>query len=272
MEQFEVKLDELQDLVIFYGLRLIFAVAALVIGLWVIRILVNQMSRVMARRQVDPSLLPFLRSVINIALKAALIVTVIGMVGIEMTSFVAILGAASLAVGLALQGTLQNFAGGVMILLFKPFKIGDFVEAQGFSGVVKEIQIFNTLLTTVDNRVIIIPNGSLANSSMINHNALPTRRVDLAFRISHGDDFAKAKQIITNAARADGRILKDPEPFVRIGELAPGSVNITVRLWVKTEDYWPAYFDMMEMIKMVLDKEGLSAPVPQMNIRVDKTI
>jgi len=199
----------------------------------------------------------------------ALIISIAGMVGIEMTSFVAILGAAGLAVGLAMQGTLQNFAGGVMILLFKPYKVGDFIDAAGHMGTVKEIQIFNTILNTPDNKIIIIPNGTLANSSMTNFSTMETRRVDFSFGIGYGDDFEKAKAIIQDIISKDERIHKDPKPFARVGELADSSVNITTRVWVNA-DYWDVHFDMIENVKKRFDAEGISIPYPQMDVHLDK--
>ena len=192
------------------------------------------------------------------------------MIGIEMTSFVAILGAAGLAVGLALQGTLQNFAGGVMLLLFKPFKVGDVLSAQGFTGSVKEIQIFNTIMATPDNRIIIIPNGGLANSAMTNFSTMDTRRVDFSFGIGYDDDFEKAKSLIRSLIDADSRILKDPEPFVRVGELADSSVNITTRVWVNAADYWAVHFDLIENVKKTFDKEKVSFPYPQMDVHTNQ--
>lgn len=263
-------LESIQGLAVTYGLKLIYSVIALIIGLWVIQAIIKQLVGMMKKREVDPSLIPFLRSLLNIGLKAALFITIAGMIGIEMTSFVAILGAAGLAVGLALQGTLQNFAGGVMILLFKPFRVGDVVEAQSYVGVVKEIQIFNTLLTTPDNKVIIIPNGGLANSSMTNYSKMETRRVDFSFGIDYSDDFEKAKGLISNIVQADERVLKDPEPFIRVGELGDSSVNITTRIWVNSGDYWPVHFDTIEAVKKSFDSNGISFPFPQMDVHMDK--
>ncbi len=270
MENMEEIMTMVQGLVVDYGLKLIYAVVTLVIGLWIIGMITRGFSKTLEKREVDPSLIPFLRSVINIMLKVALVVTVATMMGIEMTSFVAILGAAGLAVGLALQGTLQNFAGGVMILLFKPYKVGDVITAGGHTGGVKEIQIFNTILTTPDNKIIILPNGSLANSSMVNFSTMPTRRVDFSFGIGYNDDFEKAKSILHDIIAADSRIHKDPEPFVRVGELADSSVNITVRVWADSADYWGIHFDMIEAVKKRFDAEGISIPYPQMDVHVDQ--
>jgi len=260
----------LGDFIVKYGLSLIGAIAALIIGMWIINVIVKQIANVMAKRNVDPSLEPFLRSVLSITLKVALVISVAGMVGIEMTSFVAILGAAGLAVGLAMQGTLQNFAGGVMILLFKPYKVGDIVDAGGHTGTVKEIQIFNTILNTPDNKIIIIPNGDLANSSMTNFSTMPTRRLDFSFGIDYGDDFEKAKGLIMDLINADALILKDPAPFCRLGELGDSSVNITVRVWVEAAEYWNVHFDMIENVKKSFDANGVSFPFPQMDVHLDK--
>ncbi|MEZ4721127.1 MAG: mechanosensitive ion channel [Flavobacteriales bacterium] len=270
MENLEQIVNMIGNLIIKYGLNLIGALIALIIGMWVINTIVKQVSNVMTKRNVDPSLVPFLRTLLSMSLKAALVVSIAGMVGIEMTSFVAILGAAGLAVGLSLQGTLQNFAGGVMILLFKPFKVGDVLEAQGYVGSVKEIQIFNTIMATPDNKIIIVPNGGLANSSMTNYSTMPTRRVDFSFGIGYGDDFEKAKGVIRSIIDADDRIMKDPAPFVRVGQLADSSVNITTRVWVNSADYWDVHFDMIERVKTAFDKEGISIPFPQMDVHLDK--
>ena len=203
MEDFDAIIELVTGYVVEYGITFIGAIIALIIGLWVVKFIVNMLGNVMMNREVDPSLIPFLKSLLGALLKIALFVSITSMVGLEMTSFIAILGAAGLAVGLALQGTLANFAGGVMILLFKPFKVGYVVEAQGYTGAVKEIQIFNTIMTTPDNKIIIIPNGGLANSAMINYSTMPTRRVDLSFGIDYGDDYDKARSLIVNIIASD---------------------------------------------------------------------
>lgn len=270
MEDFQVVIDLVAGYALEYGLILIGAVIALIIGLWIIKLMVNAAGKMMTNQNIDPSLVPFLKSILNIGLKAALFTSVAGMVGIEMTSFIAILGAAGLAVGLAMQGTLQNFAGSVMILLFKPFKVGDVLEAQGYTGLVKEIQIFNTIMTTPDNKIIIIPNGGLANSSMVNYSAMGTRRVDFSFGIGYDDDFEKAKSIIYGLIEQDKRIHKDPAPFVRVGELANSSVNITTRVWANSADYWAIHYDMIENVKKSFDNEKISIPYPQMDVHLNK--
>jgi small conductance mechanosensitive channel len=197
-----------------------------------------------------------------------LFIAVASMVGIQTTSFIAVLGAAGLAVGLALQGSLANFAGGVLILLFKPFKVGDVIEAQGHLGVVKQIQIFNTILTTGDNRIVIIPNGPLSNGSLVNINQEPTRRIDFSFGIGYGDDIDKAKSVLEGLVGAESRILKDPAHLIAVEALADSSVNIKVRVWVNTADYWGVFFGMTETVKKTFDKEGISIPFPQRDVHM----
>ena len=204
-------------------------------------------------------------------LKVLLVISVLGMLGIEMTSFIAVIGAIGLAVGMALSGTLQNFAGGVMILLFKPFKVGDFINAQGFSGTVNEIQIFNTILKTPDNKTIIIPNGGLSTSAMTNFSTEPKRRVDWTFGIGYGDDADKAEQVIRQLCEEDSRIHKEPAVFIALSELADSSVNFTVRAWVNAEDYWGVFFDLNKKVYKIFDKEGLNIPFPQMDVHVHQS-
>jgi small conductance mechanosensitive channel len=218
----------------------------------------------------EPSLRGFLNSMIGILLKVMLLVSVAGMMGVEMTSFIAILGAAGLAVGLALSGTLQNFAGGVMILLFKPFKVGDFIQAQGHMGSVNEIQIFNTILKTPDNKTIIIPNGGLSTSSMVNFSTEPRRRVDFTFGIAYGDDVDKAKEVLAKLINEDSRILQDPAPFIAVSELADSSVNLVVRVWAEAANYWGIFFELTEKVYKTFDKEGLNIPFPQMDVHLQK--
>jgi len=251
-----------------YALKIGTALIVLIIGLWIIKLITKGIKRLFEKRELDPSLRPFLTGLINGLLKVLLVITVISMVGIEMTSFIAILGAVGLAVGMALSGTLQNFAGGVMILLFKPFKVGDYVAAQGYEGIIKEIQIFNTILTTVDNKTIIIPNGGLSTSSMVNYSKEPQRRVDLTFGIGYGDDIDKARQIILDVAAKHGKVLPDPAPFVKVSELADSSVNFATRLWVNAEDYWDVFFFMNENVKKEFDKQGVSIPFPQSDVHI----
>ncbi len=262
--------ERIYDLALFYGPKLIGAILTLIIGLWIIKLIQKTTKKAFERRNVDKSLRGFLNSMIGILLKIMLIISVIGMLGVEMTSFIAILGAAGLAVGMALSGTLQNFAGGVIILLFKPFKVGDFIDAQGHMGSVNEIQIFNTILKTPDNKTIIIPNGGLSTSSMTNFSTEARRRVDFVFGIAYGDDYDKAKKVLLKLINADERILKDPEPFIALTELADSSVNIVVRVWAEATNYWGIYFDLQEKVYKTFDKEGLNIPFPQMDVHIEK--
>lgn len=270
MEKLNFDLDSLYPLAVEYGANLLLALLTLIIGLWIIKMVMRGIKKSMTKNNIDATLRQFLSSLLSIVLKIMLVISVISMVGIEMTSFVAILAAAGLAVGMALSGTLQNFAGGVMIVLFKPFKVGDFISAQGFSGSVKEIQIFNTILTTPDNKTIIIPNGGLSTGAMTNFSTEPLRRVDFTFGIGYGDDIDKARNIINGLISADPRILKDPAPFVAVSELANSSVNFVVRVWAKSANYWEIFFDMTENVKKAFDKGGISIPFPQTDVHVYK--
>ncbi len=268
LDQYVAKATELG---IAYAPKLLLAIATLFIGLWLIGVIVGTASKLMEKNNVDPSLRPFLASFLTVILKVLLVLSVVSMIGVEITSFIAILGAAGFAVGMALSGTLQNFAGGVMILIFKPFKVGDFVEAQGFAGVIKEIQIFNTIMKTGDNKTIIIPNAPLSSSAMVNYSTEPRRRVDMLFGISYDDDIDKAKSVIQRVLDADARILKDPATLVAVKELGDSSVNFVVRGWVNSADYWAVYFAMHENIKKEFDKEDISIPYPQMDVHTDKS-
>ena len=259
------------DLILTYGPKLVGAILVWIIGGFIIKTLVKSFERILNKRDIDPSLKPFLKGIVSALLKVMLVISVLGMLGIEMTSFVAILGAAGLAVGMALSGTLQNFAGGVMILIFKPFKNGDLIEAQGHTGIVSEIQIFNTILKTLDNKTIIIPNGGLSTSSMVNYSTEDTRRVDWTFGIGYGDKTGNAKEVLTRLMAEDSRILNAPEePFVAVSELGDSSVNFAVRAWVKADDYWGVFFDMNEKVYNTFDEKGLNIPYPQMDVHVHK--
>ncbi len=259
-------LDKLVELLIAWGPKVVLAIVLLVVGIIIINRLVKVMRRLMTKRNVDPTLIPFLANLVSILLKAMLIISVVDIVGVKTTSFVAVLGALGLAVGLALQGSLGNFAGGVLIILFKPYKVGDYIQAQGEAGTVKTIQIFNTVLSTPDNVVITIPNGAMSSGSITNYSAQDTRRLDLVYGISYSDDLEKAKDILKEMAGADTRLLKDPEPFVAVKELADSSVNLLVRIWCKKEDYWDIHFDWQNNVKLRFDKEGLTFPFPQREV------
>ncbi|WP_321997731.1 mechanosensitive ion channel domain-containing protein [Draconibacterium orientale] len=271
MEEVNKLSEQIYDLVMFYGPKLIGAIVTLIVGLWIISILRRAIRSRFEKQNVDPSLRGFLNSLIGIGLKAMLWIAVIGMMGVQMTSFIAILGAAGLAIGMAFSGTLSNFAGGVMILIFKPFKVGNYISAQGHSGTVSEIQIFNTILKTPDNKTIIIPNGGLATGSMINFSTEAKRRVDFTFGIAYGDDIDKAKEVLMKLIKADERIINDPaEPFIAVSELADSSVNLVVRVWAEAANYWGIYFDLHENVYKTFEKEGLNIPFPQMDVHVQK--
>lgn len=270
MENVNTFWENYSPLIVEYGTSLLYALVVLLLGLWVVSMITKSMKKMMLKSNLDASLVPFLSSLINTILKVLVVISALGMLGIEMTSFIAILGAAGLAIGMALSGTLQNFAGGVMILIFKPFKVGDFITAQGHSGSVKEIQIFNTILNTPDNKIIIIPNGGLSTGSMTNYSTMETRRVDWTFGIAYGDDYNKAEKVLMKLIDADSRILKDPATFIALSELGDSSVNIVVRAWVNAADYWAVFFDMNKNVYQTFDKEGLSIPFPQMDIHLDK--
>lgn len=258
----------LQTLAVAYAPKLLLALATLLIGWKLVGVALNLMDKALQKGGTEPTLQRFLHSLANAMLKALLLISVASMVGIETTSFIAVLGAAGLAIGLALQGSLSNFAGGVLILLFKPIKVGDFIEAQGHAGVVDEIQIFTTVLKTGDNKTIIVPNGPLANGSIVNYSTQTKRRVDFVFGIGYGDDIDKAREVIRGILDSDERVHKDPEPLIVVSALADSSVNFTVRVWVDSANYWGVFFATTEAVKKRFDQEGVSIPFPQRDVHV----
>lgn len=262
--------DQLIKIILTHGLSVVAAIVTLIIGLWLARVIIKMINKGMEKRKVDSSLRLFLISVISSTLKVMLFISVISMVGIEATSFIAILSAAGLAVGLALQGTLQNFAGGVVIFLLRPFKVGDWIDTGSYAGTVNSIRVFSTILKTPDNKVIIIPNGSLANSSLINYSVESKRRVDFTFGVGYGDSTQKTRDTLMELINADDRILKDPEPFIAVSELADSSVNFVVRVWVESADYWGVYFEMNENVYNKFNEVGLNIPFPQREIHLHK--
>ena len=270
MKELNFSPDILMEHILSYAPKVLGAIVVLIVGLWIVKLFSNLIGKVIRNSIIDDSLEGFLISLISILLKIMVYISSIGMLGIEMTSFIAILGAAGLAVGMALSGTLQNFAGGVMILLFKPFKVGDYISAQGHSGSVKEIQIFVTQLATPDNKTIFIPNGPLANDSLINFSAQETRRVEWVFSISYGDDVEVAFEVLRTLLVSDDRILNDPEPFMALSKLAENSVDITVRVWVKGADYWSVYYRMNEEVYKNFSTHGLRIPFPQTEVHIHK--
>jgi len=261
---------KITDLVIEYGPKLIGAVVLWIVGSWVIKMITKGFGRLLEKRNTDPSLTPFLKSIVNTLLKVMLAITVLGMVGIEMTSFIAILGAAGLAVGMALSGTLQNFAGGVMLLIFKPFKVGELIESQGHLGVVKEIQIFVTILLSPENKTIIIPNGPVSNGDIVNYTKEGKIRVDLTIGISYDSDIKAAKKVLMDVMTAHPKVMKDPAPFVGVSELADSAINLAVRPHANPDHYWDVYFDIYEQSKEALDAAKITIPFPQMDVHVAK--
>ncbi len=258
------------DKVVEYGTQLLIAIAILVIGLMVVKRITKVFSKLLGKKEIEESLKLFLTNLVSVILKVLVIITALSKLGIEMTSFVAILAAAGLAIGMAFSGTLSNFAGGVMILIFKPYKIGDYLEAQGEIGTVKEIGIFNTILLTLDNKTVIIPNGPMANGNMINYTMQEQRRVDFTVGIAYGDDYDTAKSTLMKFVEEDDKILKDPATYIGLVELADSSVNLTLRVWCKTEDYWDVYFKMNERIYKEFGSAGLNIPFPQMDVHVNQ--
>ena len=255
-------IEDFKNILLDYTPKIITALVILVIGLFLIKLIINSAKKIMQKRDVDITLQKFLSNLGGWILKIVLFITVISQLGVATTSFAAIIAAAGLAIGLALQGSLANFAGGVLIMIFKPFKIGDFIQAQGESGTVKEIEIFTTKLNTPDNKEIIIPNGKLSNDNIINYSTEDTRRVDLTFGVGYDSDIKKTKETILEVANSHPLILKDPAVAVNVSELADSSINFFTRCWVKSGDYWTVKFDMTEQVKEALDKAGIEIPYP----------
>ena len=252
------------------GLKILVALVIYWVGKSLINLLYKVVKKALEKRHVDASINSFVLSLVRVVMMFVLIITIIGVLGINTSSFVALFASAGVAVGMALSGTLQNFAGGVMILLFKPFKVGDWIDAAGVSGGVKEIQIFNTLLTTGDNKVIIVPNAKLSNDMVVNYSKAGTRRVDWTFGIAYGDDYDKAKSVLMQFIKEDKRIQQTPAPFVALNALADSSVQIVVRAWVDGADYWGVYFGMNERVYKEFGKYGLSFPYPQMDVHISQ--
>jgi len=271
VEKIESYMQMLGEMSLTFGVQFLMAVVVYFIGNLIINKMVSLVELALKKKQVEVTLHQFLTSIIRTALKAIQIIIFASMIGIQTASFIAILGAAGLAIGLALQGSLANFAGGVLILLFRPFKNGDAIDAQGYVGTVEEIQIFNTILKTFDNKRIIIPNALLSNGCVTNINVNGTRRVDLVFGIGYDDDIVKAKALLKSLIEADERILKDEVNDIWVGEHGDSSVNLFVRPWVNSADYWGVYFGLMEKVKIAFDQEGISIPFPQRDVHIHQT-
>ncbi len=267
MENIDISpaIQTLSEYAALYIPKLLLAIITLIIGLWIINLVVKSIRKALTKRQVDPSLVPFLSSLIKALLVVILLISVAGQLGVAIASFVAVLGAAGLAIGLALQGSLSNFAGGILILILKPFKVGDVIEAQGVTASVSEIQIFYTILKSYDNKTIVIPNGSLSNDKIINYSTEPTRTVEWVFGISYNDDIDKARQIIKDTVFADERVLNQDTPFINLAELADSSVNFKVRAQCEQANFWALFFEKTEAVKKAFDANGISIPYPQVD-------
>lgn len=260
--------DRLSELFAVYGLRFVYAIIILIIGRFVAKGIRRFIRRVMTRSNVEETLIKFVESLSYFALLAFVVVAALNQMGIQTASFIAVLGAAGLAIGLALQGSLSNFAAGVLMIIFKPFKVDDYVEGAGVAGTVEKVQIFTTQLKSPDNKTIIVPNAKIMGDNITNYTVKGTRRVDLVFGIGYGDDIDKARNIISQIITGDERVLEDPAPVVLVSELAESSVNLTVRVWTTVDDYWNYYFDTTETVKKRFDQEGINIPFPQRDVHI----
>lgn len=248
------------------GKSILLAVVVAVVGHYIVKFINKLVARMLERRNVEPTVQSFLKSFVNITLITLLIITVVGTLGVNTTSLAALLASAGLAVGMALSGNMQNLAGGIILLFLKPFKVGDFIEVQGVSGIVKAIQIFHTVLTTPDNKVMFIPNGPLSSGNVINYSRNETRRVDFTISVEYGTDVDKVKQVTLELLKSDSRILQDPAPFIAVKELADSSVDFTLRVWVDVAEYWNVFFDTNERIYSEFNKQGIGFPFPQIQV------
>jgi small conductance mechanosensitive channel len=259
---------QLKMLSIDWSGRLLSAIAILFIGLWVTRKLSDLIKRLLGRKEWDPIITSFLANIVFVALMAFVVVAVLGQLGVQTASFVAVVGAAGLAVGLALQGSLSNFASGFLLIVLRPFKKGDYIEGAGTGGIVEEMQVFHTVPKTPDNKMVIVPNSKLTGDNITNFTAMDTRRIDLKVGVSYSDDLSKVKAVLRRIVEADPRILRDPKPEVMVEGLGDSSVNLIARVWVKVPDYWGVVFDNTEKIKTTFDAEGISIPFPQRHVHV----
>ena len=260
----------MMDLIVYYVVRIGLAVIVYYVGRWLGKLLRGMAERSLVKRDSDEIVVKFVGNLVYVAVMIFTIIAALGVVGIQTASFAAVLAAAGLAVGLALQGSLSNFAAGFLLAIFRPFKTGDFIEAGGATGIVEEIQLFTTQIRTGDNKTVIVPNGGILSGIIVNYSTKPTRRVDFVFGIGYGDDIDKAREVIAGVVGADERVHKDPEPMIVVGELADSSVNFTVRVWADGDDYWPVFFDTTEAVKKKLDEAGVSIPFPQQDVHLYK--
>lgn len=261
-------IPKLQELLALYGLKTLAAIVIFLFGRFLAQMLKRLTERIMTKNKVDPTLVSFVGDLLYFALLVFVVIAAINQLGIQTTSFIAVIGAAGLAIGLALQGSLANFAAGFLLIFFRPFRVGDYIEGAGVEGIVEEIQVFVTKLTTMDNKAVIIPNAKLTGDNIINYSTKGTRRIDLVIGVSYGADLSQTKDALMAVLKEDDRILKDPEPKVAVCELADSSVNFVVRPWVKVADYWNVYFDVTENVKRRLDADGISIPFPQRDVHL----
>ena len=266
----DIGFDAIMGYISFYGLKVIGSILIFYIGKKIAKWLTDITKKIMQKSKIDETIVKFLGNIVYGGLLLFIILAALSNLGVNTTSFIAVLGAAGLAVGLAFQGTLSNVGAGVLLIFFRPFKVGDFIQAAGESGVVEEINLFSVLLKTGDNKQIIIPNSAIIGGNIINFSAKDTRRVDWTFGIGYNDDLKLAKATLEEIVNADDRVLKEPAPFVAVSELADSSVNFVVRVWVKSSDYWGVYFDTLEKVKLTFDEKGISIPYPQLDIHQDK--
>ena len=264
----ETLLSRVWGVLTIYGLKVLAAIVVFIVGRWIAKALTKFTETLMKKRQVDPTIVSFVANMTYIALLVFVVLAALGQLGIQTTSFIAVIGAAGLAIGLALQGSLANFAAGFLMIIFRPFKVGDYIEGAGVAGTVEAIQIFTTQLRTPDNKTVIIPNSSLTAGNITNWSVKGTRRVDLVMGIGYGDDIDKAKSIMGDILAKDERVLKDPPPQIAVLELADSSVNLMVRPWVKSQHYWDVYCDTTENIKKSFDTQGISIPFPQRDVHM----
>ena len=253
-----------------YGLKIVAALLIFIIGKWIVKKLTAVTKTVMEKANVDKTLVEFAESLVYFILLMVVILASLNTLGINTPSFVAIFGAAGLAIGLALQGSLANVGAAVLIIIFRPFKVGDFVEAGGATGTVEDVNLFSTIIAPLDNRTIIVPNAAIVGGNIVNYSMKPQRRVDHVFGIGYDDDLKLAKEVLMEIMTTDTRILQDPAPFVAVSELGDNSVNFITRAWVETADYWDVYFEMIEKVKLTFDEKGISFPYPQMDVHLDK--
>jgi len=268
MEQASELIAETQNILVVYGLKIMAAVVIIVIGRIVAGWVRRLVTRIMTHRRTDPIILSFVSSLVYVFLMVVVILAALSQIGVETTSFIAVIGAAGLAIGLALQGSLANFAAGFLLIVFRPFKVGDFIEGAGAIGTVDSIQIFTTTLRSPDNKIIIVPNAKIAGDSIVNHSAMSTRRVDFTIGVSYDADIRHVRNVLHGIIAGDNRIQKEPEPMVVVGEMADNSVNFIVRVWVKAEDYWAVFFDTTETVKLRFDEEKIGIPYPQRDVHL----